>query len=81
MIQSYNRPTKYGINVLRCEKGKRSWSNVVDTTRGSYRNLPMDKRKEHYLDECVNLAGKDRIMETANELWELSKPDLDTNFE
>lgn len=81
MMTHLNKKPTYRVSGYSCPKGKRTWTNVVNTDGFEYRKLSMTERTKFNLDECSRIVGADRISETANELWHSIMPQLNINFE
>lgn len=81
MFSHFNKKPTYRVSAYTCQKGKKTWVNVINTESFAYRNLSIIERAKFYRDECTKIVGADRITETANELWNAIKPDLNVNFE
>lgn len=73
-LSSYGDNFRYGIDVYRCEKGKRTWINCCDKDSYTYRSLKMSERKEH--EEQANLIHVTQweIYQAKIELWKKFKP-------
>ncbi len=60
--------------ALTCEKGKRTWVSPIDKNQHSYRKKTMKERSEFAKAKYSELATKEMVEDTANELWNKLKP-------
>lgn len=67
---------KYSFSVSKCQKGKRTWRNVVDVNGYEYRRLSMDDRKAFHKNESLKHASPSQINEVYDELWQMIKPEI-----
>lgn len=69
-------PIKWTFSVTTCEPRKRTWKSPVDHNCYSYRKMSMEERRQFQMEEYLKLISEDMLMEVANELHEMIKPEF-----
>jgi hypothetical protein len=64
----------YMLDVFTKAKGKRSWTNVVNTDEWGYRNIPFNERSAYSLEIQKKAVGAELLDSAMLELWSKVKP-------
>lgn len=81
-VNNFNKtPISYKVSCYLCHKGKRTWSPVVDSDSYEYRRMSMEARAQFTANEYQRIVGEDKILQTANELWNTIKPQFGFNID
>lgn len=68
------RSSKYRVNVLHCDKGKRTWMGCCNMDSGTYRKLSMEERRKAVEMAQFDYVTEQEILDAKLELWHLMKP-------
>jgi len=68
------RGVEYNYSVYTSAYKKRSWNDAVDRSLTSFREMSVTERTKEVLKQQIKVAGRDRMMEVALELWNNLKP-------
>ncbi len=72
------------FRVYKCEKGKRTFNDLIDRNDYTYRGLnikTMSDRRKHDHSIYLQHVTEDEVMEVLNELYEQMKPKIYKNLE
>lgn len=72
---SDHRRSRYEVNVLRCDKGKRTWWGCCDIDSYTHRRLSMEERRQAAEKSYLNYVTEQEMLTAKLELWELMRPD------
>lgn len=79
MLSHFNKAPTYRVSAFYCEKGKRTWMNVVNKDFIEHRKMSMKQREDYNLSETIKAVGMERVEETISELWQLIRPQINVN--
>lgn len=69
------RRSRYEVQVLHCDKGKRTWKGCCDTEHHMFRRLSIEERSQAVEKSYLNYVTEQEILDAKLELWELMKPE------
>lgn len=70
----FGRDIEYWVRVFKCDAGKRTWRNVINTDLYEYRKLSMEERRIYEVKKQLEFVSVEEIKEAKLELWQKLKP-------
>ena len=73
---SAHRSYEYRVNVLHCDKGKRTWRACCRMDSWTYRKMSMEERRKAVEMAQLDYVTEQEISAAKLELWESMRPEV-----
>jgi hypothetical protein len=70
--------SRYEVDVMHCEKGKRTWFGCHDVDSYTHRRLSMEDRRKSVEIAQLDYVTEQERLDAKLELWQLMKPNGNT---